>query len=428
MKFNFNTGLPRLCDQFFCFDLLQPFSSEPSSLTCEPCPPSVETSEQPVWNALSFSAATANVLTLYPGKAKPGMYVSAHQEGLLAQCHAANLHLVGVQETRARWSGHREACVYHLLAAPASEAGQGGVQLWVKAKWIMEHGFLNIRDRRLKILVSSTQAMAVHLKRPQLELILLVLHAPNNVPEGDLLSWWSTCSSFVPARLSHVAKIVLVDANARIGSLESPVVGSFGAEVENTPGRHFHQWCWDEHLFIPQSFPGLGFGPPETWVHSSGKSARLDYVAVDARLREATVSAGRCDLDLSISGIDHFAVSVTLSVHVPVARPTKAPIMTKACVSVQPPCVPWHCDVHTHADRLHCWMMRLQPGPTKRHVRKSHLSSATWHLISKKKTHWHRFVAIRKAQRQGILRAVFLACVRSRHVSDESYGGAVFVC
>ena len=42
----------------------------------------------------------------------------------------------------------------------------------------------------------------------------------------------------------------MLDANARVGSIESLAIGTAGAEIENIAGQHFHQWLHDSALFF----------------------------------------------------------------------------------------------------------------------------------------------------------------------------------
>ena len=81
---------------------------------------------------LYFRAATANVLTLFPGQSYSSSFISAPAEALEAQFIEAGLHAVGLQETSAHMIGHCHSLHFHVLSAPATQRGQGGVQLWLR--------------------------------------------------------------------------------------------------------------------------------------------------------------------------------------------------------------------------------------------------------------------------------------------------------
>eukprot|EP00974_Lingulodinium_polyedra_P070319 6804991-Lingulodinium_polyedra.AAC.1 len=49
--------------------------------------------------------------------------------------------------------------------------------------------------------------------------------------------------------------VVLMDANARLGSVQSEAVGPHAPEEENEPGAALHACLQARGLFIPQTFP-----------------------------------------------------------------------------------------------------------------------------------------------------------------------------
>eukprot|EP00438_Fugacium_kawagutii_P019378 Skav207918 [mRNA] locus=scaffold190:418633:423325:+ [translate_table: standard] len=219
-------------------------------------------------------------------------------------------------------------------------------------------------------------------------------------------------------------------ANVSVGSLNSPAVGEFGAEDENISGGHFHTWLTREHLFLPQTFEHLASAPTTTWVHSTGQESRIDYVAVDQCLHQAVRIAQRADLDLSLSTQDHFAVQVTLALEVSARPPQRTSRHTETCITPTAPSVPWHVDVHTHADLVHTWLQARIPKQQARAKRKQHLTERSWSLISQK--HWHRkrFAAVRKAKAKGTLRALFQAWCAVRplepdHRNHQHFSSAV---
>ena len=93
----------------------------------------------------------------------------------------------------------------------------------------------------------------------------------------------------------------MLDANARVGSIESPAIGTAGAEIENIAGQHFHQWLHDSALFFPQTFEAFHQGDHFTWTHSSGSTSKLDFVAVDASLRTDAIKSYITPVDLTIT-------------------------------------------------------------------------------------------------------------------------------
>eukprot|EP00438_Fugacium_kawagutii_P010934 Skav210628 [mRNA] locus=scaffold1063:41778:47899:+ [translate_table: standard] len=402
------TGLPPVQDRCFRYDLDGPFHRPPSARCLVPTLAARVTQLSQSWQHFALRIATANVLTLYPKASQTGMYISARQQALLRQCAQLDLHIIGVQETRSKWSGHRQCLGYHLLSSPSTAQGHGGVQLWIKQSWQGADSQLKIEHHHLKILTADPRILVVHLRHPSIDLILMSLHAPNNVEEEDWLAWWRKCTRAIPKHLTDKAKIVCVDANSKVGSLQSLSVGDFGAEEENLAGRCFHQWLCEQQLVLPQTFPGISHGPATTWMHSSGSESRLDYVALDSRLANATEEACRSQLDLSISSVDHFAVQLQLRLglrgdgHAP-HREQPVPTPREA------PTVSWSCDVHTHAHEVQLWLDSTRAHPQRSARRKHHLSEETWACVQLKKCHWNRVCAARRAKWKGSLRALFQA-------------------
>lgn len=318
-----------------------------------------------------------------------------------------------------RGPGRKCSAGYHLLASPATPQGQGGVQLWVKQVWSLKKSRIRLQEHHLRILRGNSHQLAVHLRRPAIELIVLVLHAPNNAEDKTFQDWWKNCSALVPARLLHVPRRVFVDANARVGSITSKSIGSLGEETENEAGYHFRQWLSDEGLTVPQTFPAIGKAPATTWAHSSGSESRIDYVAVDACLVAAVLSAARADLDLTIQSQDHYAAQLTADLAT--TRPISQPSTAKAAAEKQSlGYVPWHVDVRVHAEHAHQWLQSSNEQAKQHLPRKKHLSAETWQMIRLKHFHWKRFAAIRRAKHRGILRAVFSAMRQVKRTTSKT--------
>jgi len=83
--------------------------------------------------SFELTCATANVLTLYQNRAEHGRGLTARLEALIRAFDHEGIMVIGVQETRSQMQGHTMCLDYHVLAAPATAQGVGGVQLWVKA-------------------------------------------------------------------------------------------------------------------------------------------------------------------------------------------------------------------------------------------------------------------------------------------------------
>ena len=205
--------------------------------------------------------------------------------------------------------------------------------------------------------------------------------------------------------------IVLADANARVGSEVSQCIGPFGAEPENIAGECFHAWLHEHSLFVPQTDDAFHHGCHTTWQHSSGGEARLDYIAIDQALRNSAIKTCLADVDLTIQKPDHMPIVIDLPITCNLRAPRSADAAHKKLdpVGLEPPSVPWHVNVHSHAGRLQHWLQQHQPAQNGQYRRKRHLQDSTWTLIARKKWHWRRCRHLRQTYRRAMLRELFTA-------------------
>ena len=370
---------------------------------------------------LILTCATANVLTLYPNKQEHGKGITARMESLLRAFAEENINVVGVQETRSQLNGHTMCQDFHILAAPATTKGVGGVQLWVRKRWKLPQGFLHIATSNLRILATDSQYLLVRLCHDGLRLLFLVGHAPNCPTIEEATHFWAQLSHAIPNSMRSWPLIVMVDANARVGSLPSDVLGTAGAEEENIAGECFHQWLFDMNLLLPQTFDQYNQGDHTTWTHSSGSAARLDYIAIDQHLRHPAMRTGIANVDLSTQREDHRALQLELPIRCQLSklplkhrRPDNGPCSSSTTF----PSSTWAQDVHSHAAAIQQWMQSVQPAKPSAVKRKMHLQETTWTLIQAKRFHWNRIRSLRRTWRQGILRELFQAW-RWGKVSDD---------
>eukprot|EP00435_Cladocopium_sp_Y103_P062446 s894_g24.t1 len=357
----------------------------------------------------TLRCATANVMTLYQNRAAHGKGATGRMEALLRDFARANIQVIGIQESRSQMQGHSQSQRYHILSAPATGRGVGGIQLWIHERWPHSHGPLLIRHCHLRILASSAQHLLVRLHHDDLKLLFLVAHAPPCPTFEEATSFWTMLSKDIPSAYRSWPLIALLDANARVGSQPSSCVGTFGAEAETLAGECFHAWLQDQDLFLPQTDESFHDGPHATWTHSSGHEGRLDFVALSLSLRTSGIRTQLADVDLTITKPDHRCVLLELPLPCTpsMSPPVSPPSTNLAGLATAPPCVPWHSDVHSHAASLQLWMTALTPPKPRQQPRKGHLCAHTWALIQHKRHHWQRLRALRTAARFGCLRAVF---------------------
>eukprot|EP00435_Cladocopium_sp_Y103_P067591 s210_g30.t1 len=424
---NGHVGYPSIRDGCFVFPL-DSFSTATPSVHDPQAFVSASTSSTSAATVEPFvlRCATANVLTLSTGATHGSTYVSARQEALMQAFAEAGFHLVGVQETRSKLTGHHSHEHFHILAASSTSRGHYGVQLWIARSFDVSGRQTPITAQHMRVLHADPRLLLVRLTPPGLNLLVIVGHVPCDGGGADTQTWWRSLTKLLPASCRLWPKIMLVDANSRLGSLTSDAVGDFQASEENEAGALLHQWLIDQAMFAPQTMAAYHHGSATTFVHSTGKEGRIDFVLLDESLRHPLLRTYVPDIDLSLQKQDHFPVAadVPLVMRPPSAR--SAPVLhhRSSVAAVSPPVVDWSLDVHTHADQLHRWLQCHQLAP-HRWPRKKHLQDATWQLVQHKAFHWKRVRQIRATVRTGLLRTLFQAW---RADCLSSYASVAPVC
>ena len=355
----------------------------------------------------TLRCGTANVLTLYPTQHAYGSYISGRQEALMAEFNSNSFHIVGIQESRSQASGHLHSDHFHILSAPATVKGVGGVQLWIAKSWSISGTSFNIKQHHMKIVNATSQRLIVRLTLPTLRLMIIVGHSPDSSKPDVVQSWWDLLTTAIPATMRHWPTILLCDANARLGSHPSDAVGVHQSHPENEAGAIFHQWLLDHQMFLPQTYSEHHQGLGHTWHHPKGHTARLDYIALSKDLFDANIRTQLADVDLALHRIDHLAVQIDIPVSVGAPKASKASrrFDTHQTEVYNPA---WNLDVHTHAAQLHGMLRDSCATPAHIKVRrKTHLTEHTWNLIAHKKFHWRRCKQIARTKTLAILRQVF---------------------
>ena len=113
--------------------------------------------------------------------------------------------------------------------------------------------------------------------------------------------------------------LLLADANAKLGSMLSPVVGPLDPEVQCLAGSFFHQFLIECDIMLPSTFADLHSGPTKTWTAPPREGLpstcrRIDYVGVPKEWMPAVRHSWvERRVDLLLSRDDHFPAAVSLS-------------------------------------------------------------------------------------------------------------------
>ena len=230
--------------------------------------------------------------------------------------------------------------------------------------------------RRLTCVFASSQVLAVTAEIARTTWLFICAHAPHSgKPKAAIDAWWDhfDCLPFLAQYAERI--ILFIDANARVGSVQSDSIGSHAADPEDHAGSRLRQWCDKHQVFIPSTFQDhRGNLDPEardpTWISPAGHPSRIDYIGVPTPWKPAAVAHQVLkDFETLCSSQDHFAVCT--AVQLPLAAgclgpstglkrfPTAAEFLgpeARALIDcgmrMMLP-VPWSVDIHSHTQYVY---------------------------------------------------------------------------
>ncbi len=101
--------------------------------------------------------------------------------------------------------------------------------------------------------------------------------------------------------------VMLVDPNAKIGSIQSDAGEDRAPSEENEVGTAFHQFCIHNEIVLPATFHDWHSGQDHTWEGGTMFTTRIDYAGVPIRWKNGIVrSAIDTPFDLLAKKVDHF--------------------------------------------------------------------------------------------------------------------------
>ena len=193
-----------------------------------------------------------------------------------------------------------------MVVAGADPRGNYGTQLWVRR---------SLRAKVTGIPVSTSRLLVAWLRfeTSGSELMCVVGHAPHHGrPREERDQFWTEVTSKVATemekRAEQVECVVLIDANARVGSIASRFSGSKDVCEEDENGAGLREFAESVGIHLENTYHSFGW----TWVHTSGSESRNDYVGLTEKLH-GTAKDPRIERDLELvqsCAEDHRAFSV----------------------------------------------------------------------------------------------------------------------
>ena len=343
---------------------------------------------------VTLRMASYNVHTL--GGKKNDDFVKA--EYLRAQCTELGLHIVCLQETRAKEQLLVEAPDYYRFISPAIK-GKGGVEIWLHRtfEWAPKTSFC--KDT-VQILHFDPEILLLATQTPFGIFHVLSAHAPHSSsPVEARRKWWHELDLLLQRFRKFDFLFILGDFNAQIATKIDGVTGDLFDEKHNENADELIALLQKYDLWLPSTFSNIQYGPIHTWVQPGNRSKkRLDYVAISRDFMDSEIATW-VDENLTAGQLndDHFATVLQLNSVLgfkqarqkrpktvsrqDIRNPMNAAKIKEIFSNVLQP--NWDTDAHNHYDdvmeQLHEQLARH--FPEKRRVpRKSYISQSTWLL------------------------------------------------
>ena len=380
----------------------------------------------------TLTLGTCNVLTL-KGKEDHvgGIDGISRQDAILEQFKAQGVHILALQETRLRKLYRSHDPRYVLVKSAATSNGCYGILLGFSR--LSPHGWLQkptapqptpvyFQETHISVIAAEPRVLVVRLRTPVVRCIVVAAHAPHTGHTDDSVKEWRIhVGKLVPPRYNDWPRLLLCDANARVGSVVTPYIGGHQPETETPKSEFFRSFLGDQGLWLPCTFDSCQHGPGGTWLHTNGTWLRGDFIGIPVQWNFTHCKAFVSDvIDVATLKEDHRAAIVQLEGACPsgsyqhATSPLKlhddqnSLIDATDFLQIQRPEL--SVDVHTHAYLLQQQIIQIlgrRPCPRRRKPRKTNMTEVTWNLVCEKRDWRNHLWEAQDLQRQTVLRLCF---------------------
>ena len=388
----------------------------------------------PTWisGELKLHLCTFNVTTLCASRQPEHLTASgpAKQEALLQQMYDKKVHIFAFQETRLRRQHYSHDENFLLFRSSATSQGQGGLLVGLSRKLPIGHVLqpsgrkrpIYFKDEDVHYLEQTSRLLVLRVRNPILKVLIVAAHAPHSGQSlADISTWWNQTTASLPSTYNEWPRILLLDANAEVGTEPNDHVGSFLPGPFSPKAEPFQAFVAEQGLFLPSTFENFHKGDRATWIHPSGSRHRPDYVGLPLcwQFNHCSTTVDE-DLDACLARPDHLPVFCELSVNVeqPLQRRPQpqdklhweALRHTSLDSLDMLPQPPLGLDVRSHAAYLQNALFEcLQPQQQARSAmpRRASMTPDTWQLIQSKKQAKNVLMDTQRLQKASILHIFF---------------------
>ena len=381
--------------------------------------------EDLVEQSATLVMATVNVGTLKYGSGD-GQGVSWKVVELLHQIEHKGIHIVGVQESRARASGCVEMGPFTRIIA-AGERGQAGVELWLNRLALGRlFGIDVVTDKDLCTWHADKRALAVRCSLGSIAFDVMVLYAPQRGRGLEEIStWWTDIHSMMRKRDAAIPLFCLGDFNASVGSVNSDECGDHAWDVEDESGAFLREFAMKWDLLIPSTFSQYHEGTSATFTSPLGHHSRIDYILL-SKDSQSGVLRTYVDTDIDILNGDRDHRPLVMEIGMQWKRKHDARFVRMQFYDREAarmwnrsggqqildslPVQPWSMDVDAHwaGMRQHLQIGAANQFPRqKRKPRQLYFSERTWKLLCDRKDLRQQHREIHRSIQRHLLRMVF---------------------
>lgn len=389
---------------------------------------------------IKLQLLTCNVLTLLPGPQQIEVWGAGgptRLQTMLRQMKQAEVSIFAFQETRLRTDLKLRHDDFFVLHAPANERGHFGIMVGIaKTQAFAFHDNGKPHDQgwfeesQFAVIVAEPRLLILRVCNELLKVIIIAAHAPHTgATLEDIEDYWQRIDSYIGPKYNSWPKLLLADANSRVGDSPNNHIGPHDAETSCPKSDAFCHFVAQQHLFLPATFVDLHEGPSGTWKHPNGTWTRNDFIGVpfDWPLTQC-LSWTDLEIDFSLTKDDH--------------RPARALLRWSAAIRSQDlqakrakACPPQICpnamksllaepinqsatDVHTHFGMLQDSLASCTRSTEPLHFRKpqkTHMTSTTWELVCAKKKWRANLARCQRLQTRTTMHLLFAAWRHSIH-------------
>ena len=377
---------------------------------------------------------TCNVLTLLPGPHQMeawGAGGPTRLQIMLRQLKQAEISVFAFQETRLRTDlklRHEDFILFH---APANDRGHFGIMVGIaKTQAFAFHdngkphdqGWLE--ESQIAVIAAEPRLLILRVCNEFLKVIIVAAHAPHTgAAIEDIEDYWQRIDRHIGSKYSSWPKLLLADANSRVGDSPNNHIGPHDAERSCPKSDAFSHFVAQQHLFLPATFADIHEGPSGTWKHPNGTWTRNDFIGVPFEWPlTQCLSWTDIEMDFSLTKDDHRPARALLRWPAATKSQNLQAQRIKACPAqlcpnaikslLADPINQSAIDVHTHFGILQDSLASCTRSTEPLHFRKPqkpHMTSTTWELVCAKKKWRSNLARCQRLQTRTTMHLLFAA-------------------